>query len=100
MRISNNSKTDYNSFCNIPTPLVKNSMSSKLESLGNFFILQDIISNSPSTKYDVISHDCKTFSNKSFLEDFEKINWIQVLKLSQNNVNITFENYLNTVKLS
>ena len=38
-----------------------------------------------------------SFNNQSFLQEFEKINWNQVLQLNQNNVIITFENYLNTV---
>ena len=42
-------------------------------------------------------HDWENFNNQSFLEDFEKINWNQVLQLNQDNVNITFEIYLNTV---
>ena len=41
--------------------------------------------------------DWKNFNNQSFLEDFDKINLNQVLQLNQDNVNITFENYLNTV---
>ena len=39
----------------------------------------------------------KNFNNQSFPEDSEKINWNQVPQLNQDNVNITFENYLNIV---
>ena len=39
-------------------------------------------------------------NNQSFLENFEKVNWNEVLQLNQDNVNITFENCLNTVNTS
>ena len=102
-RISNNSKTLFdNILCNIPNPLVKSAMSgsispSILDHLPQFFILTEFFSKSHPTKYNIISHDWEKFNNQSFLQDFEKINWNQVLQLNQNNVNITFENYLNTV---
>ena len=102
-RISNNSKTLIdNIFCNITNTLVKSAMSGNISSsisdhLPQFFILPEFFSKSPPTKYNIISHDWENFNNQSFLQDFEKINWNQVLQLNQNNVNITFENYLNTV---
>ena len=102
-RISNNSKTLIdNIFCNIPNPLVKSAMSGNISSsisdhLPQFFILPEFFSNSPPTKYNIISHDWEKFNNQSFLEDFEKINWNQVLQLNKLNANITFENYLDTV---
>ena len=65
--------------------------------LPQFIILPEFFSKSPPTKYNIISHDWEKFDNQSFLQDFEKINWNQVLQLNQNNVNIAFENYLNTV---
>ena len=100
-RISNNSKTLIgNIFCNIPNPLVKSAMSGSISSsisdhLPQFFILPEFFSKSPPTKYN-ISHDRKKFNNQSFHQDFEKINWNQVLQLNQNSDNIIFENYLNT----
>ena len=39
----------------------------------------------------------KTLINSHFLKIKKKISWNQVLQFSQNNVNTTFENYLNTV---
>ena len=44
-----------------------------------------------------MSHDWEHFNNQLFLADFEKINWNQVLQLNQNNVNLIFDNYLNTM---
>ena len=41
----------------------------------------------------------KSNADLSFLQNFEKINWNQFLQLNQNNVNITFENYVNTVNI-
>ena len=73
-----------------------NISSSISDHLPQFFILPEFFSKSPPTKYNIISHDWEKFNNQSFLQDFEKINWNQVLQLNQNNVNITFENYLNT----
>ena len=101
-RISNNSKTLIdNIFCNIPNTLVKSAMSGNISSsisdhLPQFFILPEFFSKSPPTKYNIISHDWEKFNNQSFLQDFEKINWNQVLQLNQDNVKITFEDYLNT----
>ena len=62
-RISNNSKTLIdNSFCNIPNPLVKSAMSGNISSsisdhLPQFFILSEFFSNSPPSKYNIISHE-------------------------------------------
>ena len=74
-----------------------NISSSISDHLPQFFILIEFFSKSPLTKYNIISHDWEKFGNQSFLQDFEKINWNQVLQLNQNNVNITFENYPNTL---
>ena len=60
-------------------------------------MLPEFFSNSSPTKYN-ISHDWEK-SNNSFLEDFEKINWNQVLQSNQDNIKVTFENYLNTVNI-
>ena len=37
------------------------------------------------------------FQQKLFVEDFHEVNWNQIIRLNQNNVNLTFDNYLNTV---
>ena len=75
-----------------------NISSSTLGYLPQFLILPESFSNSPPpTKYNIISHDQEKFNNQSFLEDFEKINWNQVLQLKQDNFNTTSENYLNFV---
>ena len=83
--------------------MVKYAMSGNISSsisdhLPQFFILPEFFSNSPPlAKYNIISHDQEKFNSQSFLEDFEKINWNQVLQLNQDNVKITFKTYLNTV---
>ena len=47
---------------------------------------------------NIIFQEWKNFNNQLFLENFEKINWNQVLELNQDHVNINFENcLLNTV---
>ena len=74
-----------------------NISSSVSDHLPQFFILPNFFSNSPLTKYNIIFHDWENFNNQSFLEDFEKIKWNQALQLNQDSVNITFENYLNTM---
>ena len=100
-RVCKNSKTLLgDTFCNIPNPLVKSAISvnitfSILDHFPQFFILPDFFSNSTPTKYNM-SHDCSTSIISYFLQ-FEKINWNQVLQLNQNNVNLTFDNYLNTM---
>ena len=69
-RISNNSKTLIdNIVCDIPSPLVKSTMSGNISSsildhLPQFFILPAFFSNSPPTKYNIIFHDCKNFNNQ------------------------------------
>ena len=85
-RVSNNSKTLIdNIFCNIPSPLVKRAISGNISSsisdhLPQLFILPDFFSNSPPTKYNIMLHDWENFNNQSFLGDFEKISWNQVLQ--------------------
>ena len=44
-----------------------------------------------------MQHDWEYFNNQLFLGDFEKNNWNQVLQLNQNNVNLTSDNYLDTM---
>ena len=69
-----------------------NISSSTLGYLPQFLILPESFSNSPPpTKYSIISHDQEKFNSQSFLEDFENINWNQVLQLNQDNVNITLK---------
>ena len=83
-RISNNSQTLIdNNLSNIPNPLVKsatpgNISSSISDHLPQFLILPEFFSNSSPTKYNIISHDWKKLNNKSFFQDFEKMNWNQV----------------------
>ena len=56
-RISNNSKTLIdNIFCNIPNTLVKSAMSGNISSSISDH-LPEFFSKSPSTKYNIISHD-------------------------------------------
>ena len=74
-----------------------NISSSISDHLPQFFILPEFFSKSPPTKCNTIFHDWEKFNKQSFLGDFEKINCNQVLQLNQKNVNITSENYLNTV---
>ena len=74
-----------------------NISSSISDHLPQLFVIPEFFSKSPATKYNIISHDWEKFNNQSFLEDFEKINCNQVHQLNQKNVNITFENYLNTM---
>ena len=100
-KISKNSETLIdNIFCNVLSPLIKSTISGNISSimsdhLPQFFTIPDFFSNSPPTKYNMF-YDWENFNDQSFLEDFEKINWDQKLQLNQDNVNITFENYLNT----
>ena len=82
--------------------MAKSSMSGNISSsisdhLTQFFMLPEFISDSSPTKYNIISYDWDKFINQSFLEDFENINWNEVLESNQDNINITFENYLNTM---
>ena len=74
-----------------------NISSSISDHLPQFFILPEFFSKSPPTKCNIISDDWEKFNNQSFLGDFEKTNCNQVLQLNQKNVNITSENYLNTL---
>ena len=100
-KISKNSETLIdNIFCNLLNPLIKSTISGNISSimsdhLPQFFTIPDFFSNSPPRKYNMF-YDWENFNDQSFLEDFEKINWDQKLQLNQDNVNITFENYLNT----
>ena len=75
-----------------------NISSSISDHLSQCFKLPDFFPNSLPTKYNIIFQEWKNFNNQLFLENFEKINWNQVLELNQDHVNINFENcLLNTV---
>ena len=58
--------------------------------------MPDFLSNTTPTKYNIMSHDWEYSNNQTFLTDLEKINWNQVLQLNQNNINLTYGNYLKT----
>ena len=83
-KISKNSETLIdNIFCNLLNPLIKSTISGNISSimsdhLPQFFTIPDFFSNSPPTKYNMF-YDWENFNDQSFLEDFEKINWDQVL---------------------
>ena len=59
-----------------------NILSNISDHLPQFSIQPEFFSKSPPTKYNIISHDWEKFNNQSFLQDFEKINWNQVLQLN------------------
>ena len=68
-------------------------LSSKSDHLPQLFVLAEFFSNYPPTKVDL--ENWEKFNNQTFFEYFEKLNWNQFLQLYQDNVNITFESYLN-----
>ena len=76
----------------VKTAIPGNISSNILDHLSQFFILREL-----PTKYTIMSHDWQNFNKQLFIEDFEKTDWNRILKLNQNNVNLTFKNYLNSV---
>ena len=44
-----------------------------------------------------MTHDQKNFNSQGFLEDFNKTNWDKNLQLNKNSVNVSFNNYLDTI---
>ena len=42
-------------------------------------------------------HDWKNLNGQIFLEDFHKTNWDENLQINKNNVNVSFNNYLDTI---
>ena len=91
---------------NIPYLNIKNSVSGNIttalsDHLPQFFLMPDFFSNSPPSKYNLMTQDWKNFDSQGFLEDFNKTNWNESLPLNKNIVNVLFNNYLDTIsKLS
>ena len=79
------------------TAISGNISSSISDHLPQFFKLPDFFSISIPTKHKIMSYDWENFSKQLFPEDFAKENWIQILQLNQSSVNLTFDNYLNSV---
>ena len=42
-------------------------------------------------------HDWKNLNGQIFLEDFHKTNWDENLQINKNNVNVSSNNYLDTI---
>ena len=68
--------------------------------LQQFLLAPEFFSNSTPTKYSIMSHDREKSNELSFFSDYGNINWNKVLQISKNNVNLTFDNYLNTMYYS
>ena len=102
-RIHENHKTLIdNIFSNAPNFEIKNSVSGNItatlsDQLPQFFLIPDLFSNSPPSKYNIMTHDRKNFNSQEFLEDFHKTNWDENLQLNKNIVNVSFNNYLDTI---
>ena len=89
-RIHKNHKTLIdNIFCNISNFEIKNSISGNITTtlsdyLPQFFLIPDVFSNSPPSKYNIMTHDWKNFNSQECLEDFNKKNWHENLQLNKN----------------
>ena len=47
-----------------------------------------------------MTRDCKKFNNQEFLEDLNRRNWDENLQINKSNVNVSFNNYLDTINTS
>ena len=105
-RIHKNHKTLIdNIFCNIPNFEIKTSVSGNItttlsDHLPQLFLISDFFSNSPPSKYNIMTHDWKNFNSQEFLEDFNKTNWDKNLQLNKSSVIVSFNNYLDTINTS
>ena len=78
-----------NIFCNISNFEIKNLISGNITTtlsdyLPQFFLIPDVFSNSPPSKYNIMTHDWKNFNSQECLEDFNKKNWDENLQLNKN----------------
>ena len=84
-RLHKNRKTLINNiFHNIPNFEIKNLVSGNIATtlsghLPQFFLIPDFFSNLPPSKCNIMTHDCKYFTDQDFLEDFNKIHWDEKL---------------------
>ena len=65
--------------------------------LPSFMIVPKNNQNHLPKKHNTYRRDKKNFNKESFILDFLEINWDKTLKIEKNDVNISFNNFLNKV---
>ena len=65
--------------------------------LPQFSIFPEIFGESPSTKSNIFERDWSQFDQQSFVLDFFAIDWSTKIDLNANQVNSSFENFLNVI---
>ena len=99
-RICGQSKTLIdNIFSNVISPgIMSGNISASIsDHLPQFSIFPEIFGESPSTKSNIFERDWSQFDQQSFVLDFFAIDWSTKIDLNANQVNSSFENFLNVI---
>ena len=97
-RITSHSNTIIdNIFSNIvSSDIISGNLTATIsDHLPQFLIAPDIFSNSHRAKHNISERDWTNFDQENFILDYLSTNWTTILKLQDNDVNISLQNFLN-----
>ena len=97
-RITNSSKTLIdNIFSNqLSNDIISGNLTVSIsDHLPQFCIFPEILSNSPSPKSNIYERDWKNFDQSEFILDYFSFDWNLIIALGKQDVNTSFENFLN-----
>ena len=99
-RITDHSKTLIdNIFSNIISQdFISGNLTATIsDHLPQFLIAPNVFSNPSSNKSNIYERDWSSFNQDNFTSDYNSVNWTDLLKLEQENVNFSLESYLNKI---
>ena len=100
-RITSHSKTlIYNIFTNITLPdsISENLTATISDQLPQFLVVPNIFSKPPSNKSNNYERDCSIFDQENFILDYFSIDWNEMLKIEEQNIDYSTEIFLNKIK--
>lgn len=65
--------------------------------LPQICILPKFFSNLSLSKHNIVFYDWLKFNQEQFIEDYNQINWNEILQTNTDDGNITFNNYLDKI---
>ena len=95
-RITSHSKTLINIFPNITLPdsISGNVTATISDHLPQFLIVPNIFSNPPCNKSNIYERDWSNFDQENFILDYFSIDWNEMLKIEEQNINYSTEIFL------
>ena len=68
--------------------------------LPQFLIAPHIFSNAPNRKNNIFECDWPKFNHEEFIPDYFSVDWPHTLKLQNNNVDASFQNFFDSLSSS